>query len=37
MNRRTKWGLVVGSSNSGKTTLAKYIGLKYGYTIIEWE
>jgi adenylate kinase family enzyme len=37
ITRRTKWGLVYGPANGGKTTLAKYMGQKYGYSVIEWE
>lgn len=37
MTKRTKWGLVVGPSASGKTTLARYIAQRYGYTLVEWE
>ena len=37
LTKRKSFGLVVGPSVSGKTTLTKYIGLKFEYVVIEWE
>jgi len=37
ITKPVKYGFVMGPSSSGRTTVAKHIANKFGYTLIEWE
>ncbi|KAL4450880.1 hypothetical protein ABPG74_011722 [Tetrahymena malaccensis] len=37
INERSNYGFVLGPQASGKSSIAKYIASKFGYTLIDWE
>lgn len=37
ITKKAKYGVIVGPSASGKTTLAKFIAQTFSYELVEWE
>ena len=37
ITKRAKYGIIIGPTASGKSTLSKHIATSFGFELVEWE